>query len=136
MASQNMTNDVTIKREERAREHEPTRAGRTFVPNVDIHETEDALWVRADVPGVDENSVEVRLDEGELRIEGRVNLDAYAQLSPLYTEYNVGNFVRNFRIASAIDREKISARLNDGVLQLELPKAERARPRRIPIQLA
>lgn len=130
-----MATDVTIKREENRSQHEQTRPGRTFVPNVDIHETEDALWIRADVPGVDENSIEVRLEEGQLQIEGRVNVDAYRQLTPLYTEYNVGNFLRNFRIASAIDREKIAARLSNGVLQLELPKAERARPRRIPIQV-
>jgi HSP20 family protein len=128
--------DLSIKREERPAVPggEQTRPGRSFVPNADIRETEEALWLWADVPGVDENSIEVRLDDGHLHIHGRVALAEYADLSPLYTEYNVGNFARSFRIDSAIDSERISAVLRDGVLQLELPKAAHTRPRRVPVR--
>lgn len=129
-----MANDLTIKQEGAATaQGEHTRPGRTYVPNVDIRETDDALWLWADVPGVDEDSIEVRLEEGDLHIHGRVSLDEYKALSPLYTEYNVGNFARSFRVGEGIDSEHISARLANGVLQLELPKVQRARPRQVPV---
>jgi len=113
---------------------ERTRPGRTCRPPADIGESRDAVWLSVDMPGVDERSVEVGLDEGVLTIEGRVALEEYAGLQPLYTEYNVGDFERRFRISDRIDPDRIEARLQDGVLFLNLPKAEEARPRTIPIQ--
>ena len=131
-----MSRALKIKEETRPAENEPLRPGRTYLPNVDIRETEDAIWLWADVPGVDEKSLEVRLEEGKLHIEGRVAPQEYESLVPLYTEYNVGNFVRNFRIGDQIDGEGISAKLAHGVLQLKLPKASHTRPRRIPVAAA
>jgi HSP20 family protein len=113
--------------------NEQTRPGRTYVPDVDIYETPDSLWLRADMPGVDEQSIEVNVNEGVLSIEGRVAVKDYENLSPVYTEYNVGNYARRFTLASTIDAERISARMKNGVLELELPKAEKAKPRRIAI---
>ncbi len=112
---------------------EPTWAGRTFVPDVDICETTDGLWLWADMPGVDEQSVEVKLADGVLTIGGRVGVKEYEKLEPLYTEYNVGNYARRFTLSSDIDGERIKARMQQGVLVLELPKAERAKPRRIAV---
>jgi HSP20 family protein len=131
-----MTKQLRIKEESRPTEHEHTQAGRTYVPNVDICETDTALWLWADVPGVDEKSIEVRLEDGRLLIEGRVGLEEYESLTPLYTEYNVGNFVRSFRINNEIDTERITAKLAHGVLQLELPKAGRAIARRVAVNVS
>jgi HSP20 family molecular chaperone IbpA len=128
-----MANEVVARPKRESGIQEQTRPGRTFVPSVDIVETPEALWLWADVPGVDENSIEVRLENGRLSIEGRVAPGDYADLAPVYTEYNVGDFVRSFRISDAIDGERVRAKVTDGVLELELPKAESARPRRIPI---
>jgi HSP20 family molecular chaperone IbpA len=66
-------------------------------------------------------------------IEGAVQTDEYADLTPAYTEYNVGNFQRSFRLSTAIDAQHIEAKMKNGVLELRLPKAEEARPHRIPI---
>jgi HSP20 family protein len=131
-----MAKELTVKEESRPAANEHTRPGRTYLPNVDIRETEEALWVWADMPGVDENSIDVHLEEGGLQIEGRVVLEEYESLVPLYTEYNVGNFVRNFRINNQIDRERITAKLSHGVLQVQLPKVGRALPRRVPVSAA
>jgi HSP20 family protein len=68
-----------------------------------------------------------------LTIEGGVGVDDYKDLEPVYTEYNVGNYLRRFTISSDIDVERIRASVTNGVLELELPKAERAKPRRIAI---
>ncbi len=113
--------------------NELTRPGRTYIPDVDIYETADSLWLRADMPGVDEQSIEVNVNEGMLSIEGQVTVKDYENLAPVYTEYNVGNYARRFTLANTIDAEHISARMKNGVLELELPKAEKAKPRRIAI---
>ena len=80
--------------EKREASDETTRAGRTYVPQVDIYETKDGLWLWADMPGVDEQSVDVRLADGVLTIEGQVDVKQYENTTPLYTEYNVGHYAR------------------------------------------
>lgn len=112
---------------------EQTRPGRTYVPEVDIYETPDSLWLWADMPGVDEQSLEINVDNGRLSIEGRVSLKDYENLAPVYTEYNVGNYARRFTLSNEIDTARIQARMTNGVLELQLPKAESAKPRRISI---
>lgn len=129
MAEQELTN---YKKQE-VTENERTRPGRTYVPAVDIYETADGLWLRADMPGVDEQSIEVNVADGILSIEGHVSVKDYENLAPVYTEYNVGNYARRFTLSNTIDTDRISARMINGVLELELPKAERAKPRRITI---
>ena len=112
---------------------ESTRPGRTYQPEVDIYETRDGLWLWADMPGVDEKSLNVHLADGVLTIEGGVSLEDYKDLSPVYTEYNVGNYQRRFSLSRDIDTDKIEARLENGVLELKLPKGEKAKPRQITV---
>ncbi len=123
---------VSVAKESSAEEH--TRPGRTYRPGVDILETEDSLWLWADMPGVEEKSVDVQLKDQVLSIEGRVSLDDYQELTPLYTEYNVGNYAQRFTLSSTIDAERIRASMKNGVLELELPKAAEARLRRIEVR--
>ena len=114
---------------------EATRPGRVYSPHIDICETADALWLYADMPGVDDQAIDVNVAEGILTVDGRVSLVEYENLQPVYTEYNVGNFLRRLSVSADIDASRINARLRDGVLELELPKAERAKPRRIQVQI-
>ena len=119
--------------EKRPAPEEQTRPGRSYRPNVDIVETPEGLRLWADMPGVDETSVDIELSDGVLEIRGRVATEEYEKLRPVYTEYNVGNYEARFRLSSAIDETRISAKLKNGVLALELPKSEAAKPRRIAI---
>jgi HSP20 family protein len=128
-----MTNQELNVREKQETRDEVTRAGRTYVPAVDIYETKEALHVWADMPGVTEESLNVHLDDGVLTIEGQVDLKEYDELSPRYTEYNVGNYVRRFTLSNDVDTDRIAARMKNGVLAIEIPKAERAKPRKIQI---
>jgi HSP20 family protein len=114
---------------------ERTRREQYFVPEVDIRETDDALWLYADMPGVANDSVRVDLDNDVLRIEGEVSARDYEGLEPMYTEYNVGNWVRRFTLADTqrLAADKVSARLDNGVLEVRLPKVEREKVRRIPV---
>jgi HSP20 family protein len=123
---------VQKKRELEGKE-ESTIPARTFVPTADIYEDRDSLKVTLEMPGVEKGNVEVRVEEGVLFVEGRLDLAKYQGLQPLYTEYNIGNYSRSFRLSNAIDQDKIGAELKDGVLSLTLPKAEKARPRTIQV---
>ena len=129
-----MADELTVKQESDVNEEE-TRPGRTYVPNVEIRETDDAMWLWADMPGVSQDSVGISLESGVLSIQGQVQTDDYTDLTPAYTEYNVGNFKRSFTLATVIDTEHIEAKMRSGVLELRLPKAEEARPHRIPISV-
>jgi HSP20 family protein len=124
---------VQQKRELEKKE-ETTIPARVFLPNADIYETTDALNVVLEMPGVDKNSVEVHVEDGVLKIDGRLDFSKYQGLQPLYTEYNVGHYSRSFRLPSRIDQTKIAAELKDGVLSLVLPKIEEAKPRTIEVK--
>jgi HSP20 family protein len=124
---------VQKKREQEGRE-EPTIPARVFVPSADIYETSDALTVILEMPGVEKNNVSVRVEDGDLQVEGQLDLSKYKGLQPLYTEYNVGHYSRTFQLSSEVDQSKIEASLTDGVLVLSLPKTERAKPRKIDIR--
>ena len=124
---------VQQKRELENKE-ESTIPARVFWATADIYESNDALNVVLEMPGVDKNSVDIRVEDGVLKIEGRLDFSKYQGLQPLYTEYNVGHYSRSFRLSSKIDQNKIAAELNDGVLALVLPKLEEAKPRTIQVK--
>ena len=128
-----MADPMTAREKSEASPQESTESGRVYRPDVDICETPEGLRLWVDMPGVDEQSIDVTLEDGTLSIEGRVSLADYESLTPLYTEYNVGNYRRRFTLASEIDGERIRARMVNGVLELDLPKAERAKSRRIAV---
>jgi len=121
------------KKRELEGKEESTIPARTFVPTADIYEDRDSLKVILEMPGVDKGHIDVRVEEGVLFVEGRLDLTKYRGLQPLYTEYNIGNYARSFRLSNTIDQDKIGAELKDGVLSLTLPKAEKAKPRTIQV---
>ena len=126
--------EIAAREKQTVQGQERTRAGRYYLPEVDIYETTDALKLWADLPGTKENNIEVTLDHGTLTIVGTVSTEKYEKLSPLYTEYNVGNYFRQFDLNEDIDPKGIKASIKNGVLELTLPKSERAQPRRIEVK--
>jgi HSP20 family protein len=122
------------QKRELEKKDETTIPARVFLPNADIYETNDALNVVLEMPGVEKDSVEIRIEDGVLKIDGRLDFSKYQGLQPLYTEYNVGHYSRSFRLSSKIDQNKIGAELKDGVLALVLPKVEEAKPRTIQVK--
>jgi HSP20 family protein len=123
---------VQKKREQETRE-ESTIPARVFVPSADIYETQDALTVILEMPGVEKNNVDVRVEDGVLSVLGKLDLSKYQGLQPIYIEYNVGHYSRSFQLSSKVDQSKIAAELKDGVLSLTLPKVEQAKPRTIEV---
>jgi len=121
------------EKKELVSKEEKTVPSRYFVPTTDIFETEDALTVVMEIPGVAKPDVDVNIENDILRVEARIDHSKYEGLEPLYTEYNIGHFARSFTLSSKIDQQQISAQLDDGVLTLTLRKAKEALPRRIQI---
>ena len=115
---------------------ERTRDRRAFVPRVDIYETKDALIVAVDVPGVDENSVDVVLEKNVLTIDGYVKSEKMEGYSLTYVEYDVGDYQRRFTLPDEIDQDKIEATVKDGILRLVLPKSAAATTKKVAVRAA
>jgi HSP20 family protein len=113
---------------------EATRPMRAFLPTADIFETDDALTVVLEMPGVDRDNIDVSVENGLLTVEGKINFNKYEGMQPVYSEYNIGPYRRTFRISSQVAQDKIRAEMRDGVITLVLPKAEEAKPRRIEVK--
>jgi HSP20 family protein len=111
---------------------QPTR-GPQFTPRVDIFETEKELTLYAELPGVRPQDVELRYENGELTLHGRVQ-PRHAGKQLLLQEYEVGDFYRAFSIHESIDSTKIAAECKNGLLTVHLPKVEAARPRQITVK--
>ena len=127
------TLEVQEKKEATPRGGEQTKPARYFVPVTDIYETDHALVVVMEMPGVDRKDIDIRIEEDVLRVEGRIDHSKYDGMEPLYTEYSVGPFARSFTLSHMIDQQRIDAAFTDGVLTLELHKVQKAAPRRIEI---
>ena len=121
-------------KKELASKEEKTVPSRYYVPNTDIYETEEALTLVMEIPGVEKKDLDVQLENDVLRVEGRIDFSKYEALEPVYAEYNVGHFVRAFTLSNKIDQDRISAEVAEGVLTLTLQKAKSAAQRRIQVR--
>ena len=114
---------------------EPTKPMKQFIPTVDIYEDENSVTLLAEMPGVSKNGVEIKLDDGNLFIEGVMQSDQeMTGKTVLLQEYEVGNFVRKFSVSETIDQDKIEAVMANGILKLVLPKIKPAEPKKIEIK--
>lgn len=112
----------------------PTRERfRYLVPAVDIFETDQGLTVVADLPGVDKKDLEIRVENDLLTIQGRISRARRDNL--VSREFELLDYFRQFTLGDKVDRDKIEANLEKGVLTLNLPKAEHARPKRIEVKV-
>jgi HSP20 family molecular chaperone IbpA len=113
---------------------EQTTAGPTFTPEVDIFETEKAITLLADIPGVPPEKLNIDLRDNILTLIGDINPVEDGDEEDVLIEYESGRFYRQFTLSEVIDQNKIDAQLTDGVLRLNLPKVEKATPRKIAIK--
>jgi HSP20 family molecular chaperone IbpA len=126
----------STSRERSAPAREETRSQERYVtPPVDIYEEEDGLVVKADLPGISKENLDVRVENGLLTIQTR-SAAASAAGSPIYREYEMVNFFRQFELSDRVDQQKISADLKHGVLTLHLPRAEEAKPKKVEVKIA
>lgn len=134
MAKENREDTQSPESNGSFRSPEQTRPGPVHSPAVDIFENESAITVLADMPGVKAQDLDIDLRENVLTLTGRVSSPEPGGRSNVLREYESGTFFRQFALGSTIEQSKIDAKLTDGVLRLELPKAEKARPRQIAVR--
>ncbi|HCS77608.1 MAG: Hsp20/alpha crystallin family protein [Smithellaceae bacterium] len=125
-----------IQKTENVSATERIRNVKTFVPRVDIYENKDSLFLLADMPGVDEKTVDIELEKNILKITGRVENGRIQDAAMMYSEYEIGDYERVFTLSDEIDRDKVVASVKNGVLRLELPKTEKVKPKKIAIKAA
>lgn len=113
---------------------EQTRPGPVYSPAVDIFENDNSITLLADMPGVRPEDLTIDLRESVLTLSGRVTAEVGSKEQTILREYKDGTFFRQFTLAEVIDQSKIDAHLVDGVLRLELPKVEKAKPRQISVR--
>jgi HSP20 family protein len=113
----------------------PVATGRqqAYTPPIDIHEGPEGLTLEADLPGATERNLQVQLEDNVLSLYARIDSPAPEGARLVHEEYRLGDYQRSFILSDEVDRERITAELKNGVLRIFLPKAERARTRRIEI---
>jgi HSP20 family molecular chaperone IbpA len=107
---------------------------RVFTPPIDIYETDAGLVLCADLPGVSAETLDLQIQDNKLTLFGRVGALVPAGAQALHSEYEVGDFLRSFILSDEVDHERITARMNQGVLEVVLPKATQTEARRIPVK--
>ena len=112
------------------------QARNNVVPQVDVVESENNVTIMADMPGVDENSIDITLEKNMLSISGSVEFSTPDNFTPAYTEFEADSYQRNFTLSNYIDRDNISATVKDGVLNLVLPKLGPEKAQKIAIHAA
>ncbi len=109
---------------------------RTYNPHIDIIESAENISIVADIPGVDENSINITLEKNILSIAGPIGVTQPDKYSLAYAEYEPGSYKRSFTLSDIIDQENIAATVKDGVLNLTLPKTAPAQAKKIAVQAA
>jgi len=115
-------------------EGERTQSRKVYLPKVDIYETKEAVILIADMPGVDDKSIEVLLEKNVLSLSGKAEPIAFPGYTVAYTEYDGGDYHREFTISDEIDKDNIGARVKNGLFRLTLPKAQKVKAKKIAIQ--
>jgi HSP20 family molecular chaperone IbpA len=123
-----------VEKQEVESRAERTRDRKAYVPRVDIFETEDHITLVTDMPGVDENSVEITLEKNLLTINGLVEAHTPDNYNLVYAEYEVGDYERSFTLSNQIDQDNIQAAVKSGVLHLRLPKVGPTKARKVAVK--
>ena len=125
---------MDMTQESLQREANDGRRVTPILPAVDIWENADAIVLEADLPGVSRQTLEIGIDGENLKLQGEVTLEESARLEALHADMNVSRYERSFVLGADLDRERIEATLQNGVLHLRIPKLEAAKPRRIEVK--
>ena len=127
-------NEQVATREQEAQEVRPQREPETvFVPEVDIYEDNDTIRLVADVPGVDQQSVSVTVENNVLTLEGTAQVDVPEGYELIGQEYGIGRFRRDFTLSDRVNTDAIKARVRQGTLELSVPKREEVKTRKVEV---
>jgi HSP20 family molecular chaperone IbpA len=128
-----MTDTKSMKTTESGQVQRQAERENFLRPAVDIYEDSTGITVKADLPGVSRDRLDVQIDGNNLTIEGQAAIDMPEGMESLYADVNVTRFRRSFALSNELEADKISAEMNNGELTLRLPKRAEVQPRRIEI---
>ncbi|MFP5419266.1 MAG: Hsp20/alpha crystallin family protein [Gammaproteobacteria bacterium] len=133
-----MTTNQAVARADAPQETRKTsrQNGAFLIPPVDVIEDSAGITLYADMPGVPKDKLELELEADTLTIEGEVALDMPEGMDPSHAEVSLPRYRRSFSLSRELDTSQVSAKFNQGVLTLRIPKAEHAQPRRIEVKVA
>ncbi len=109
---------------------------RTYTPHVDVVENDENIIITTDVPGVDENAIDITLEKNVLSVQGQISANSPEGYTLAYAEYETGHYQRNFTLSNLIDQENIKAVVKDGILNVTLPKTAPVQAKKIAVQAA
>jgi len=124
-------NDKNEKKQDQPQTPKPVA---TLLPDVDVWEDAAVITLKADLPGVSNKGLSVRVDNDTLLVDGDATLDMPKGMEAVYAEIRTPHFRRSFALSRELDSERIDAKLKDGVLTITIPKAETAKPHRIEVR--
>lgn len=128
-----MTADTKLAKKEKKEVVEAGAAETIYMPAIDIRDNGDTIHLLADMPGVDEKSVDVNVENGVLTVEGKAHAEPPEGYELVGREYALGRFRRDFTLSEQVDVEGIKARVSNGVLEVTLPKRDEVKTRKIEI---
>lgn len=126
--------EVPVRQESKTSEIEHASDRQRYVPRVDIYESEEAVTLVADLPGVAKENVTLTLEQGILTVTGRMSDPGFESADERYCECGSGDFHRSFRLGPQVDEAKMEAAMEDGVLRLRIPKSDWAKTRKIEVK--
>jgi HSP20 family molecular chaperone IbpA len=130
-----MNDDKGMMKSESGNLRESAEQERAIRPPVDIYEDKQGITLRADMPGVSKEHLEIKIDRDSLSIEGTAKIPTPENMEALYADVQTTRYHRSFTMGSELDNEKADASLKDGVLTLHIPKREQYQPRKIDIRV-
>lgn len=136
MTTTDVTRPPTEAPAQTGQQGETTRGAPVFRPLADIRESGDGVVVSVEMPGIGPDDVEIELERHVLTIRGRGRVTSPEGYRLIYAEYDEGDYERVFNVSEELDESKIKASMSDGVLTLELPRAEAAKPKQIKVSAA
>ena len=129
-------NEQASRTDAAARSEAATRSDAALMPPVDVIEDSTGITLRADLPGVPKDKLNLQVEADTLTIDGEVRFAMPESMEANYAEVSVPRFRRTFALSKELDAGKVSAEFKDGVLTLRIPKAAHAQPRRIDIKVS
>ena len=131
-----MNTDVATRNESKVTRLDDHRPRQVYRPATDIFEIDDKIVLETEMPGVARDTIDITLENRVLTIRGELNERSREGWRAVYAEYGEGDYERSFSVSEDIDQDKIDASFKNGVLRLELPKAETAKARKISVNAA
>lgn len=130
-----MSSDKHVAKSDSTQVEKVANQNRPIIPAVDIYEDAQGIYLKADMPGVSKNNLDIQINNDTLSINGEMEIPVSERMEALYADIRSKRYQRSFSISRELDSDKIDASLNDGVLTMHIPKRDQFQSRKIEVQV-